>query len=276
VQPESGPTKSKADSSSSHPILALALEWANTGRSLVSTNPGEAIFCCDRALELYRELADAWISKGDALVCLGKVPEAISSYDRAIEIDPERAEAWFNRGNAFRALGRAQEAEWGRRLGEALGDWSLRPTGPVLEAIRCFRRALDIRPTLTVAWLNLGNAQLALGERENAIAAYERALVVDPLCVEAWFNKGNALAVAGDLTAALVCFERALEIDPQFAPGWFDKALTLTSLGLPGALESYQRFLACAKPEHEPYVQQALKRMKELAQRSSDPQRSGG
>ena len=52
--------------------------------------------------------------------------------------------------------------------------------GDARRAVREFERAVLMRPDWARALVNLGDARLALGEREGAIEAYQRAVRIDP------------------------------------------------------------------------------------------------
>ena len=100
---------------------------------------GEAIRCCDRALEIDPESAIAWHNKGVALRNLGRHGEAIQCYDRALEIDPKNGSAWNNKGVVLGNLGRYGEA------------------------IQCYDRALEIDPEVANA---KNNRDIALRKRD--------------------------------------------------------------------------------------------------------------
>ena len=61
-------------------------------------------------MELNREFAAVWFSKGDNFGQLGKYQEAVESYDKGLKIDPNDAARWYNRGHSLRKLEKYQEA----------------------------------------------------------------------------------------------------------------------------------------------------------------------
>lgn len=77
-----------------------------------------------------------------------------------------------------------------RYYGRATYDFGPRPlftlgeklvaAGRPAEATQVFRRILDDVPESTEAWLNIGAAEAAAGNREAAIAAYRRVIEIDP------------------------------------------------------------------------------------------------
>ncbi|AFY94190.1 tetratricopeptide repeat protein [Chamaesiphon minutus] len=118
----------------------------------------------DRSLAIEPNDPTVWYNRGNSLLYLEKYPEAIASYHRAIlfekgsanEIDPKLSAAWGNCGVALDRLGR------------------------YLEAIDCYREAVNIAPNYSEAWCNWG---VALGRLEcyaDALACFDRALAIHP------------------------------------------------------------------------------------------------
>ena len=65
----------------------------------------------ERAIELRPDEAAGYLSKGNALLALGRPQEALAACDRALELQPDLAEAHNNLGAASQAQGRYEEAE---------------------------------------------------------------------------------------------------------------------------------------------------------------------
>jgi tetratricopeptide (TPR) repeat protein len=118
-------------------------------------------------------------------------------------------------------------------------------------ATEAYKSALQLKPTLTACWCNLGNAQLELGNVQAAITLYVEALKLDPAHWPSLTNLVQALMVArqfdmakgllgdliaarpqdgklhhqfgrvafelNDMDAALAHFKTALEINPRDA-----------------------------------------------------------
>ncbi len=122
---------------------------------------------------------------------------------------------WGNKGASFVALGRYEEA------------------------IRCFRRALDIDPRDAATWVGQGAALAELGRCDEAILSYDRALAIDPRDALAWMNKGKVVATLGRKEEALVYYDEALGIDPQYPKIWYNKGIDL------GALDRRNEAIAC-------------------------------
>jgi len=105
--------------------------------------------------------------------------------------------------------------------------------GGVERAERAYRQAIELDPSLSNAYTNLGNLLYQRGDLEAARTQYERALEVDPKQPEAHYNLGFLAYESGQLKLALERFEHAIAADPGFADAHFNLALALSDLGKP-------------------------------------------
>jgi tetratricopeptide (TPR) repeat protein len=113
------------------------------------------------------------------------------------------------------------------------------------EAVKAYRRALELEPRMAEVHNNLGNAELELGRPDEAVQAYERALDVAPADAEIASNLGNALRLTGQLERSASLCRRALALDPRLAAAHNNLGLTLARLGrFDEAIDSYRRALA--------------------------------
>lgn len=72
--------------------------------------PGEALACCERAIELDPALPEAHSMAGNALQALGRYGESIERYETAIRLRPDSAVAYVALGDSMKALRRHDEA----------------------------------------------------------------------------------------------------------------------------------------------------------------------
>ncbi|HVH05105.1 MAG TPA: tetratricopeptide repeat protein [Myxococcota bacterium] len=119
-----------------------------------------------------------------------------------------------------------------------------RERGEVARAEQHFRRAVEIRPSLAPAWVNLGNLRLREGDLEAAIAAYREALRSLPDAFEVQYDLGLALARAGRITEALPHFEAAVRIHPSDRTAHVALARTYRRLGDPARAASHEEIAA--------------------------------
>ncbi len=89
---------------------------------------------------------------------------------------------------------------------------ALARAGRPAEAQEQFERALALRPGYADAHDNLGSILLQLGRRDEAVAQYRAALSLDPGLASAHYNLGNALRGAGDGSAAAAEYRAALRL----------------------------------------------------------------
>ena len=122
--------------------------------------------------------------------------------------------------------------------------------GDLDEAIKHFKRALQIKPDSADAFNNLGSALAKQGKLDEAIQYYERALQLKPDDVETHNNLGVALANQGKLDEAIRHYERALQLDPDYTEAHNNLGITLANQGkLDEAIQHYERVLQL-KPDY--------------------------
>ena len=89
--------------------------------------------------------------------------------------------------------------------------------GRLDEAIAGYCQALALKPDLTAAHNNLGNALCEQGRLEEAEASYRRALALQPGQAEAHNNLGTMLFEREQLDEAVACYRQALALEPDYA-----------------------------------------------------------
>jgi tetratricopeptide (TPR) repeat protein len=168
---------------------------------------------------------------GNALVKMGRLPDAIAEFQTALRILPDNAQEHYNLGHAlaqvpgreldaiaeYQAALRIQpdSADVHYNLGHLLAQMPRR----MPEAIAEFQAALRSQPDLAEAHNNLGNAyEQTPGRQTDAMAEWEAAVRSDPDLAEAHYNLGNAFAqMPGRLPDAMAEYQAALRSDPQLA-----------------------------------------------------------
>ena len=112
------------------------------------------------------------------------------------------------------------------------------------EAEKLYRRAIELDPSLAIAYTNLGNISFRRGEEASAVKLYKEALAIDDAQPEAQYNLGYVLLEHGDSQGALVYFEGAVRTDGNFADAHFYLAMTYETLGRrEKARASWRRYL---------------------------------
>lgn len=172
---------------------------------------------------------------GDALLELGRYPEAFATFDRMVARKPSVssysrvAYARELRGDLAGAVdamrlavdaagsGRTESAAFARTQ---LGNLIL-ATRPA-EAAQLYRDALRLRPEYAPALIGLGGVEEARGRLATARGLYRRALDAAP-SPDAAVALGDVLAQLGNEPAAERAYERAHELEEDFgAHGGFN------------------------------------------------------
>jgi tetratricopeptide (TPR) repeat protein len=112
------------------------------------------------------------------------------------------------------------------------------------KGLKCFQRASELDPKLTIARLNEGIAYLNLQRVDEAKSALEEALKQDPKDPNAWYNLGMFAKNTGDAQAAIDAFRHVIEIDPNDADTWyFLGSAYVQAKQFPQAIETFQHAL---------------------------------
>lgn len=95
------------------------------------------------------------------------------------------------------------------------------------------RQAVQQDPRNARAWVDLGDALLAIGQAEEAKTAYLEAIAVDYMTGDAHFGLGLAEYRRGDYQAALFAFSEVSRLYPDRFDGHYNRAVTLARLRMP-------------------------------------------
>jgi len=201
----------------------------------------EALACCDEAISLKPDYAEALNRRGVILAMLERIEEALATFERALAIVPASAETWTNRGNALGELRRIDQAvaSYDRAIAirpEFSGAHycralALAELGRFDEALAGFEKALSIVPRNADAWTHRGNVLFALKRHEEALASYDSSLAIRPDHAKTCNDKGAALAELGRFGAALKCYDKAISLQPDSAETLNNRGLALAELG---------------------------------------------
>ncbi len=116
--------------------------------------------------------------------------------------------------------------------------------GNLVEAERCYRRCLQLKPDLNVAQYNLGVVLLEQEQWQEAIALLQQVIASDPNYAEAYNNLGNISHNQHNLEQAIAYYRQALKIRFDFPDAHFNLGMALLAKGdyLPGFAESEWRW----------------------------------
>ena len=146
----------------------------------------EAQSCCQQSLQENPENADALHLMGTLYLLSGRYDEAVGWLVDAIRKSPQ-PNYLVSLGHALLKLGR--------------GD----------EAIRCFDKAVQLKPDDAGIWKQYGDALLQVQRHDLALKAFQRVNEFDPGQSDAFFKSGVLLHYSGRYQEALACFDRCPE-----------------------------------------------------------------
>jgi tetratricopeptide (TPR) repeat protein len=119
------------------------------------------------------------------------------------------------------------------------------------EAVDCYRKALQIRPTYADALNNLGVALAKKGQWDEAVQVLRRAVLCPPVAADTYYNLGNLLAMQKKLDQATRCYVDALRLKPDYFEAHNNLANILMMQGHTNeAVRHYQEVLRL-NPNHE-------------------------
>lgn len=178
------------------------------------------------------------LSRGNALLALGRSAAAIEDYSRAIQINPDLQDAYANRGAAFLKLAardRAAEDFAGAmrfarftQVNQAALDVA---QGRDEAARDVYDGLLRAHPDDETAHLNRGVSWAAVGDYRRAVDDFSRALQLQPNDAVAYYDRGLSLAALDKLQRAIEDYTAALRITPQNAAAYYARGGAQAALG---------------------------------------------
>lgn len=133
---------------------------------------------------------------GERLIKEGKFEAAIAALTEATLQLPRNAQAWNHLGLANHHAGRANEA------------------------LRAYRKALDVDLNLAPARFNLGCLLLEINQPAAAAAEFTGFTTLQPKTLDGWLRRGRAEMLAQQFEAAERSYRAALALNPKQAEVW--------------------------------------------------------
>jgi tetratricopeptide (TPR) repeat protein len=107
----------------------------------------------------------------------------------------------------------------------------LQRNGRADDAIKLYKRALELDPINAALLNDLGTAYGELNDNASATEFFNNALRIDPDYWDAWINRGIAASIFGYFDDSATCFERAIALQPEKGVGYFRLGGALFRLG---------------------------------------------
>ena len=150
--------------------------------------------------------------------------EAVKSFRKAAQCMPDSPEAFRELARALTASNALQSAvlAYQKSLRLASDPQTHYELASVLdslgrrdEAIKHYRRAIDLQPDLAQAHNDLGVLLAKHLESDEALKHFARATELDPGLADAHSNLGSLLVDQGNIQDAVKAFEKAILLDPK-------------------------------------------------------------
>jgi tetratricopeptide (TPR) repeat protein len=171
-----------------------------------------ALQCIQRSLDLNRNNATAWYSKGLALSEMNLTQSALDCYQTALKIDPTYYDALIGQGMCLEKLGRRDETI--SKYNQAI---AILETNQISDSYINNDSNITRKKFLST-WLKKGMALRSLGRYDEAIICYDKILEINSLdmkyTAEALNNKGMSLLYLNQPKDALDCFDLSLNTHP--------------------------------------------------------------
>ena len=218
----------------------------------------EAIPSLEKAIQLDPTQALAHKKLGQALARVGRGEDADESFHNYFEKRPEDGEIatganHLKEGNVdeaiaiFREVIRKSPKNVNAMRYLAVAYWNEKQKLDDAEAL--LRRAVEIAPDFTGAWMNLGMVQLEHTKYMDAIHSFQQATHLEPRSATAWGSLGSAFARADLQEESAKAYARSVELNPGAHHWHMGYAHVLKTLGdQKGSLKAYRAAIA-AKPD---------------------------
>jgi tetratricopeptide (TPR) repeat protein len=218
----------------------------------------EAVTCFEQAIALEPRLPLAHKKLGQALAALGRGRDADAAFEEYFERDPDKG--IVAAGAQHLKAGRKEEAVQAFRSAlkqnpdnvdamRCLANVYLRDRENLSDAEALLRRAMQIAPDFTAAWILLGGVLHERKRNVEAVDCYRKAVELEPDNALAWGALGNAYAFAGYPAKGAEAYAKSVALDPKGAAMQMGYAHVLKTLGdQAGSLDAYRAAIK-AKPD---------------------------
>lgn len=180
-----------------------------------------------KAIEIDKELLQAYIDLSRAKIELAEYAEARKILSQVLEKNPQDVNIYFLLAEIDKKQDKPEDA-----IGRYLKIIKIDPRGQKAylklaflysqlnafkEAIKHFQNVLSINPHNLEAYLQLGIIYASMDEADKSIEYFEKALGIDPSCEQALVWLGDLYLKKGKLLKSEEVYQRALDIYPENA-----------------------------------------------------------
>ena len=160
----------------------------------------EALETMELAAELFSERLPTLLKLSEFQLILTKYEDSMRTIDQVLRQDPQNADAYFMFGLNFKE------------------------TGDTVRAINSFKKAVDIEPELTDAWISLGQLYASLDD-PIAESYFDNAIKTEPENPLTWHAKADYFSDQEELQKAIEIYQKIMVFDPQYEEAYFNAGL---------------------------------------------------
>ncbi|WDV46284.1 tetratricopeptide repeat protein [Clostridiaceae bacterium M8S5] len=164
----------------------------------------EAIKAYDKAIQLNKNYAEAYVGKGALLSDLGKPEDAIDLYDKAIFANPTYANAYYEKGRDLYVM----------------QDYN--------KAIEALDIAIKLNSNYSDAFFCKGVIYKELKQYDNALQAFNKVIELDERNTLAYINKTRVLQESKKYQEGIQTLDTAIELVTNDDSLYFEKARIYT------------------------------------------------
>lgn len=233
--------------------------WVRLGKLLAALGLQEdAIAAYEGGVKAFPVAVEAKLELALALARVGRIEEAATQAERAEKGGTGEARCPVVRGLVELARGNDSEADKLLPMADAANDADAAVARGVLavraarkdptrlaDAAAAFKKAVQLAPTSTDAWVDLGLCLLLAGKNAESDLCFSTASALDPSCARAACGRGLVELASGKLDEAAARFDTAAKLDPT--DGYPSYALGKTRLAQGNADEAWKALLAASK-----------------------------
>ncbi len=126
------------------------------------------------------------------------------------------------------------------------------------EAIKYWKKAIELNPKYQFGYNNLGNVYFKKNEFKEALGYYEKAIQINPNYYEAFYNQGNVFKEINNFPKAIECFDKALKIKADYLPALKSRSdIYVKQKNFKKALSELDKILIYDSDNIKTYIQKA-------------------
>lgn len=198
---------------------------------------------------------------GDALLKMGRLPEAIEKFNKTLELKEnfpgaylERGSAWLNLGEMDKALKDLKKAlSLNPKIPDVFGTLGVYWTkkGNQKKALFCFNKALSLNSNSDLYYKNRGEIYRRMKQFDKALQDCNQAIALNPKNSEAHHVIGLVFQNTGKGDKAIEAFNQAIALNPKNSSFYNSRAAYYFSIKKhPEARENFEKAIELNSKDH--------------------------